>query len=264
MNRNLFRSAAISLLTFSALLCAYSQGLYWESKTSGMPGGMKERTDRFYFMPKMFKVIADGGKGATICRLDKQLIITVDDEERTYSEITFEELEGVMKKAASMIDDPKMAEMKKGLENLPPEQRKMMEQMLGDKLGAKKKDSKIEVNKTGSKKTISGYACTQYIIKQDGKELVKLWVTKDIKGFEQMAKDFEEFGRRMAALNPMGAKELAENMKKIEGFPVQTIMGDITTTVTKVEKQSTPAAEFEPPAGCTKVKSKMLGPDKPE
>ncbi|HET6272967.1 MAG TPA: DUF4412 domain-containing protein, partial [Bacteroidota bacterium] len=54
-------------------------------------------------------------------------------------------------------------------------------------------------------------------------------------------------------------KGLAEGMKKVDGFPIQTEMGQgITTLVTKVEKRSTPASEFTVPAGYKKVDSKMM------
>ena len=47
--------------------------------------------------------------------------------------------------------------------------------------------------------------------------------------------------------------------KKIDGFPIQTEMSQgITNTVTKVEKRTASASEFEVPAGYKKVKSKMM------
>ena len=56
----------------------------------------------------------------------------------------------------------------------------------------------------------------------------------------------------------------ADIYKKINGFPIQTtlsIMGQtINTTVTKVEKRSTPPGEFEIPAGYNKVKNEMENP----
>jgi hypothetical protein len=45
-------------------------------------------------------------------------------------------------------------------------------------------------------------------------------------------------------------------MKKVEGFPVQTTIAGITTTVTKIENKVAAASEFEVPAGYKKVPPK--------
>ena len=130
-------------------------------------------------------------------------------------------------------------------------------QMMGDKMPGQNADAPVEVTKTGEKKTISGYSCMQYRVKQKGKELLSVWTTQDVKGFESMGKEMKEFGSRLAALNPMNGKAMAEGMKKIEGFPIQTEFGGFTNTVTKIEQRTTPVSEFEVPAGYKKEKSKM-------
>jgi hypothetical protein len=75
-----------------------------------------------------------------------------------------------------------------------------------------------------------------------------------------MQKDFEEFGQRMAAQMPK-AGEMVAAMTKVEGFPVQTTIAGITSTVTKVEKKVVAASEFEVPAGYKKVIPKDLTED---
>jgi hypothetical protein len=121
------------------------------------------------------------------------------------------------------------------------------------------KDAKVDVKNTGDKKTISGFSCTKFVVTQDGKDMMTLWVTKDVSGFDAMRKDWEEFSKRMMAMNPMGGKGLGEAFKKIDGFPIQTEMGQgMTSTVTKIEKKTAPASEFEVPAGYKKVKASMM------
>jgi hypothetical protein len=75
-----------------------------------------------------------------------------------------------------------------------------------------------------------------------------------------MQKDMKEFGQRMAAQMPK-ASEMVAAMKKVEGFPIQTTIAGITTTVTKIEKKVIAASEFEIPAGYTKVAPKDLTGD---
>ena len=261
---NILKYAGVctQLILFSATL--YSQGLYWESTTTGTIMGGNGRIAKSYYMPKMFKEIHNGSDESSIFRLDKQLIITVNNKDKTYSEMTFAELEGMMKKTVGQLDE-KMAEMRDKLKDMPEEQRKMVEQMIGDKMPGKNKEVKVEVTATGEKKTISGYACEEYVIKQNGKDLMTLWTSKDVKAFDEMRKDFEEFKSRMAVLTPMAGKGLAEGMKNLKGFPIQTLLSmGLTSIVTKIEKRSTPPSEFEVPPGYKKVKSKMFGDEKDE
>ena len=216
-------------------------------------------------MPKMMKGVTKETGETFIVRLDKELFITVNPDDKTYSEMTFAEMEGATKKAGGKMDS-KMAEMQKQLAGMPEEQRKMVEKMMADKMpGAEAaKDAKVEVNKTGDTKTISGFSCRKFVITQDDKDAMTVWATKDVSGFDGMRKDWEEFTKRMMAMNPMVGKGIGEAFKKIDGFPVQREMGHgMTSTVTKVERRTTAAGDFEVPSGYKKVKSQMMeGMDK--
>jgi hypothetical protein len=69
-----------------------------------------------------------------------------------------------------------------------------------------------------------------------------------------MKSDFERFSSSMGSLSQITAG-ISEAYQKIEGFPVQTEIGGMTNTVTKVERRSTPASQFDVPAGYTKVEA---------
>ena len=230
---------------------AFSQGLYWESTTSGGPLKDKENLSQTFAMPKMFKIVNPGG--VMILRMDQEKIYNVDPAKKTYSEMTFAEMEAYAKKAGD-----KMAQFREKIKNLPPDQRKQMEAM-GGMMGAGA-EGPVDVSATGEKRTISGFACTRYIMKRGDKEMMSLWVTKDVTGFDNLRKDLMEFGKRTAALTNMSG--LGEAYQKIDGFPMETdmdMMGKMTMVVTKVEKRSTPAAEFSVPAGYTKTESPLVG-----
>ena len=97
-------------------------------------------------------------------------------------------------------------------------------------------------------------------MKRGDKEMMTLWVTKDVTGFDNLRRDLMEFGKRTAALTNMSG--LSEAYQKIDGFPMETdmdMMGKMTMVVTKVEKRSTPAGEFSVPAGYTKTDSPLTG-----
>jgi hypothetical protein len=155
--------------------------------------------------------------------------------------------------------DQKMAELREKLKDMPEDRRKMVEQMMGNKVPGAKNEPKLEVVKSGDTKKISGYSCSRYIVNRDGKEILSVWATKDVKGFKAIRKDLDESQRRMAAMNPMIAKGAMEAMKQIDGFPIETDFGDtMKEVVFKVEGRSIPAKEFEIPEGFKKVKPSMM------
>ncbi len=241
-------------IVFVMILCgcasAAAQGMYWQSTTETASG---KRTEESFAMPKMFKMVRTGetGNGSDmIFRLDKQLLWTVKPEEKTYSEVTFADMEKMAGESAQ-----RMEAMKKRMKEMPEEQRKMMEKMMGAN------DQPVEVKSTGESKSISGYPCKKFVVLRGKEQIMSLWITDQLKEFKPLMADWKNFSERMSAMTAQFAKGMSDIYKKINGFPMQTtlsIMGQtITTTVTKVEKHSTPASEFEIPAGYTKVKSEI-------
>ncbi len=252
------RMVAVVAALFVAVI-AFGQGVYWESATSGGALGDRVISSLSYYMPHKFKSTTLDMGNATIVRLDKKMIYQIDTNEKTYSEMTFDEWEAEMKKMGQKMD-AQMDELQKKMENMPEEQRKMMEQMTGSQMAGKKnKDAKIDVTKTGESKQIAGMGCTKYSVTKDGKEAIALWATKDLKGYEAMRKDMEEFGARMMASDFQGMKGLAEAIKKVDGFPMETDMqGGVKIEVTKVQRKDIAANEFDVPSGFTKVKPKTM------
>jgi len=234
-------------LAILMVVVASAQGLHWKTTTTAMG---KEMGNEFFFMPKMVKTVADDGE-VMLLRVDRKTIYTVNAKEKQYSETSFNEVDSLMGKMANRTNAAS-EKMKEELKNMPEEQRKMVEQMMG---GAGK-EAPAETKNTGEQKKIAGYNCTKYIIMQGEKELVTVWATQDVKEFAGMRKDFEEFSKRMMGRMPgMGAA--AEELMKLRGFAMETQFGTMMTqTVTSMEKRTTPASEFEVPSGYTKVKSK--------
>ena len=255
MNR---RIVAVIAALFVAVI-AYSQGVYWESTTSGGALGDRVISSQSFYVSHKFKSTTPDMGNMTIVRLDKKMIYQIDSNEKTYSEMTFDQWEAEMKKMGQKMD-AQMDELQKKMQDMPEEQRKMMEQMMGSQMAGKKnKDAKIDVTKTGESKQIAGMGCTRYSVTKDGKEAIALWATKDLKGYDAMRKDMEEFSARMMTSDFQGMKGLAEAIKKVDGFPMETDMqGGVKIEVTKVQRQEIAANEFEVPAGYTKLKPKSM------
>ncbi len=258
------RLAGVGLVMVLAV-AAYAQGMYWEATMSGGRMGDRVAVQKMFYMPKEFKSESAERGEAVILRLDKGVMTSLNPKDKTYWEMTFAEMGSMMKEAGSKMDAA-MAQMQKKMEGMSEQQRKMMEKMMKERMPGQKSDtSAIEVTGSNDKKTIGGYSCSKFTVTRDGKELLTVWATKEVKDFEPMRKDFEEFQKRMMEMNPHMPKGLAAGMQKIEGFPMETDMpGGMKQVVTKIEKRSVAPGEFDVPSGYTKVKPPMMGDEKGE
>ncbi|HUI63701.1 MAG TPA: DUF4412 domain-containing protein [Bacteroidota bacterium] len=242
------------LLTF-AVSAAFGQGLYWESTTTVPQAGGKVTNGKNYAMPKMFKFEDEGS--TIIVRLDREKIYTANHTKKTYTEMTFAEMEEFAGKMKSQMGGMN-AQLEEKLKNLPPDQRKMMEERMSAFMPKTGTDQKVDLKATGDQKTIGGHPCKRYSAVRGDKELASFWIASDVHGFDNMKKDWLEFSKRMASLSPMSS--LADAYQKIDGFPMETDMsGGVTSVVTKLEARSTPAGEFEVPSGYTKTTLDQMG-----
>ena len=254
MKPSRFFTFIVVSLSFVITSTLHAQGFYWESTMSGGPGG--ERVSKNYMMPHLFKVEEGSDKHTSmIVNTDKKILLTMNDADKTYSETTFDEMEARMKKMSGE-SDAKIEALKERLKAMPAEQRKMMEKMMGQSEGA---SEAIEIKNTGEKKTILGYECVKMEVRQEGETVLSVWASSAVKGFDKLKGDWEEFSRRMTPQMPgkMG-KAIVEGMKKIEGFPMQTEIGTIVSTITKLEPRAIPASVFDVPAKYKKIKEPMF------
>ena len=250
MNR-VARATVAGIVSSLLAAAAFGQGMTWDSKL--VASGHEMLTHTFY-VPKKLKTITDTDGNCSIVRIDQEKIYNINAKEKTYTVMTFAELEQMGKKLSAQTE-----QLQKQMKDMPEEQRKMMEKMLGSSMGGAKKDPKIDVVKTGETKSISGFSCTRYVVKQDAKEVITLWVTTDVKVVPGMKADLTEQTKRMASMTPGGFKGLVEAMQKIDGFPIKTEMGTMMkTTITRVDMKTVGASEFEVPAGFTKVANPEL------
>lgn len=233
-----------------------AQGMYCETTVTGGPQG--ERIKQVWVMPKMMKSITIGQADQIIVRLDKQLIITVDTNEKTYSEVAFDAMEAAAKNRLAKVDSL-LAELKNIQATMTDEQKKSMEKMMGAFQNiVDTRDEKIAVRNTGETKSISGFLCARTVVSRSDKTVMTLWETKDVSDADIMLEDWREFERRIMALSP-GGMVIGDALKQLDGFPIQKeTMDGVVETVTKIERKAAVASEFEVPAGFKEVTSQML------
>jgi hypothetical protein len=183
-------------------------------------------------------------------------MISIDPEKKTYTEMTFEEFETRVKQGRLKTDEA----MKKGMAEMPPEQRKMIEERMAAMSG-QHATAKVEVVETGKQKSIDGYLCTGYTVKRDGKEIETVWATRDIPNFASVRKDFQRIASLFSSIT--ADRSVFASLEKVDGFPIErSWMGGTPDKITKIQKGSFPASAFEIPQGYAKVKSSVEEDDR--
>jgi hypothetical protein len=203
------------------------------------------------------------GPAHVIFRGDREVLWVVDDEKKEYMEIdreAAEELGGTVKSALSQMEEQ--------LAKLPPEQRKMVEEMMRDnpamagQVGAAAPAR--EARKTDETRTIHGFPCTRWDLYVGEAKEAELWVTpygevglekSDFAAFTSMAEFFQ--GLLEAVGDIPGAGELArqnpmDTISLIDGFPVLAHHlrgGEVESEMEyeSVKKGEVPASVFEVP-----------------
>lgn len=170
-----------------------------------------------------------GNADTVIYRGDRREMVVVDHTRQSYMVIDrqfVDTMVGQLGQAASQM--PGM------LDNVPPEQRAMFEQMAKQRLPAGQTQAKpiIQVSNTGQQSNVYGYPCTLFTVSRNGRKVRDVWVTNwnNINGAGNLAQSFASmssfFQELTSALPAQANSPLEDNvfatMKELGGFPVAT------------------------------------------
>jgi hypothetical protein len=249
---NVFLNSAVLLLTVGAST-AGAQGVLITQKISrdGAESTSQVQIDK----TRMRTEVADpsGSKQAVVFDGDRQALLMINQERKSYSEITKADVD----RAGGQMTDM-MAKM-------PPEVRAKMEALMkGRGMGAGA-PVKTVYKRAGTDKTAK-WACDKYDGYQNTEKVSEICtVAPGVLGLS--AADFavtQQFVEFFKALMPQQAAGQMLGVGKPEehgysGIPIKstfTISGRTTTTeVTDVSRQTFPDAVFAPPAGFKKEAS---------
>jgi hypothetical protein len=198
---------------------------------------------------------------ATIIDAQAKKVVMVNDREKSYSELTEADRQAMRERM-----DAVRAQMKDRMKNLPPDQRKKMEEMMaergiGEAGAAKEPPSKFEA--TGAKKTVNGIACDMYRRMQEGKVREELCISpwsaglvrkSDFAGVQKFAAGMmEDFGGpRAKRRNPLA------DLDQYPGLPISRVsIGEDgkrgeEEQIKSIKRGSVPASTFAAPAGYSK------------
>lgn len=180
------------------------------------------------------KMREDMPESSTIFRLDLNKIYIIDHSKKTYSEIDLP------------IEFDKV---------FPPEAKHMIEMI---------KMTSSSITDTEETQTIRGWKCRKFLVEVEISMMamniamkMEIWTSKDL-GIDLNA--YKKFSGATLSINPF-TKDLSEEFKKIEGYPVLAISSiTMTGTETKereevvsAEKKDAPVGTYNLPQGYAKI-----------
>jgi hypothetical protein len=175
--------------------------------------------------------VSSNESGGMIFREQGREFIAIDHEQKEYYVID----EAAMERIGTQLTSA-MQQMQQALEEMPPEQRAMAEQMMKQHIPTPAAEAApMTVKKTGSRDAINGFDCEYYEVQQQGAKVRELCVTAwdDIDGgreaadsmvamavfFDKMAEQFSS-GSGMDVMGQQ--RELFQHMRELGGYPVLT------------------------------------------
>jgi hypothetical protein len=216
-----------------------SQGL---TMTETRTANGRTTTTTSYFSGNATKTVSPDGIDS-IVRFDQQKLITIDNKKKTYSELTFQQMQEMSDKLATAVpSNPEaIAAMKK--------------------LGLGGSTAPVSVTKQGPGETIAGYATNKYLV--SGPFDMEIWAAPDLR----VPVAYYDGMKALIPANPMfDMRQMYEAFKQIDGWPVKYVMTmkmmmgrsmTTTTEVTSVQKGAIPPSTFEVPAGYKLVQEKF-------
>ncbi len=250
-----------SIFSTFATLTAHA-GLVMVQSMGKADGSVPPTTNTIYVEKECVRI--ENGAHADqyfIYRGDKQVFWMINTKDKSYMEMTQKDMED----NASKMNDT-MKKMHEQLDKMPPEQRKKMEEMMGNMMSGGAKPVPTLYKKIGSGEKIGKWVCDKYEGDRDGIKHSDMWTLdpkklsigeNDMQVLKDMAKFFEKSAKGMEGMFGDPGKN------GLEGIPVKTVTYDgatpkFQTEIQDVRKESVAASLFELPAGLAK-KSMGMG-----
>ena len=205
------------------------------------------------------------GEGTeTIVDLKKGEMTRLDTRKKTYYVVTRQDMDALVARMQEQMNSPEMKKAQEAMKNMPPEQRKQMEGMMGSAMA-------FHVEKTGATRKIAGYNCQEWLITMGQMTRTEECLTTEVQYPAQAWEAYRDYAQKMqsamSAMRPMaqGMSNAQEELKKMKGLPLAhkttvDIMGRKSVTsseVTEIKRGPIPATAWEIPAGYTQVDNPM-------
>jgi hypothetical protein len=246
----------------ACLACAANAGVYIETQDSGVSANGQAPLHRMLIQDGAARIEHSRGDNAAkfVIFKDDELFL-VDPSKKRYTVLDHESAHAI----AGAVDSA-VGQMRKELAKLKPEQRSMVEQMMGKKaeavLGEPKPGPDIVIRDMGQDDIVNGVGCRSWEIRRDDKRSKELCVApfSSVPGKE----DLLALARQVRALlqdltealaHAGGSVEDLALMEQVQGFPVrirryddsEMLQGEVQLKSWHAEVF--PASSFDVPAG---------------
>ncbi len=263
---------AVAVVSFAARVWAADGVLIVMKSTAA---GDAPKTNQIQIEQHRMRAGIAGPNGATQSMIFDgvhQVMMMIDDDHKTYSEITQADVDAISQQMSAA-----MAQMEAMTKNMTPEQKKQMDAMMAKAgaagramAGGAASTSKTQYHKTGTD-TVGKWTCDMYEGTRDGQKVQELCtVDPKVLGFTMadfaVSKDMADFFQKMMppgmgrSSMPSAAELFHIGTPEEQGFsgvPVRTItyssgQVSMTTELTDLHRQAFPDSTFQAPAGYTK------------
>ena len=229
---------------------------------------MNNDGERIVMSKGVFKHSTQDEDTWSIMDMNNGVLTLFSRKRKTYSTGTMKEFCQTM----SAMQKKMMAGMEQALAGMTPEQKRMMEQMMGQGR-VKRPDPKVSIAKAGSGGVIAGFKTTKYTVSVDGRPRKEVWLTsdpalmQDLKPYLSKILEMSDMSRcGMEGMGMMGGEfdvESSDEYQKLmhQGYPLREQdmpggpgrMVSRLREVTSLKRQSIPASEFAIPTGYKKM-----------
>ncbi len=247
-------------LTTTALLLTLTAGgavadtvIHFKTNAPGSP-------ERMAIKGSQVLIAAPQRQGRFVMDTATETVTMIDDREKRYFQIDSQTVE----QTTSMVDMMRQA-MVAQLKNLPPEQRKMMEERLGITPETTPPVPKIEIKPTRSRIRVNGVPCTLTDILTDGRKTAEACIATpkaagisdaDYQTMQKMFRISRKLAEKTSHMTGPAAGQFAKSLApELDGFPME--VKDLTTgnhvIVSKIETKNLKKKEFLPGGGYQKI-----------
>lgn len=251
------RTATWTICVLSCMAANTHAGTIYETTTKELTGG-KESSTRLQVQDGQLRVDRKDPDGDGVMIYKNDAVHVLNPQEKSYVLID----RAAIKRFADQVN-PALKQVEEQLKNMSPEQRAMVEKMMGSRL-PQERGATAEVVKTGRKDKIAGLACTYSEVRRGSalEQELCLAPPSSLTGGQEMF----DVARKMSALmedmlsslqsptlrQTLGAQ--VEPYAKLDGFPVfSRIYEDgkpsLETTLQSMRAASIAASQFDIPAG---------------
>ena len=208
--------------------------------------------------------MSQGDGNEMIVDLKKGEMTRIDTRKKTYYVVTRQDMDALAARVKEQMNSPEMQKAQEAMKNMPPDQRKQMDAMMGSAMT-------FHAEKTGVTRKVAGYKCDEWLVTMGQMSRTEECLTTEVQYPALAWEAYRDYAQKMqssiAAMGPM-AKSMTnaqEEFKKMKGFPLAhkttvDVMGHKSVTsseVTEIKRGSIPASAWEVPAGYTKVDNPM-------